>query len=281
MKIIKSPKIGFCYGVRRAIEIIEKEARQRGNVETLGEVVHNRHVMQRLTASGVKVADSPDKIESNTIVLGTHGTTPEVTGAIIERGIAIIDTTCPFVLRAQHAARRLAEAGFFLIVFGNANHAEVTSILGYAASRGTAATDIQTITSLATIPRRIGILSQTTQIPSRFTLFVKGILDAVYRKDSEIRIFDTICHDIRDRQAAALDLAKRVDVMMVVGGRNSANTGHLADLCATAVKTYRIESASDIDPSWFRGIQMVGITAGASTAPEEIAEVEQHLHALA
>ena len=273
MQIEKSGKIGFCYGVRRAVDILEKEAKQRSGVESLGEVVHNRHVMRRLAAGGVKVVQSQAEIKGKAVVLGTHGVSPEVEAQITSRQIEIIDTTCPFVHRAQIAAWRLAEAGFFVIVFGDGNHAEVKGILGWAKGKGLAATDIKSITSLGELPRRTGILSQTTQIPAHFTAFVKGIFDTLYVKDAEIRVVDTICHDIRERQAAALDLAQRVDLMLVVGGRNSANTGHLADLCAAAVKTYKIENAGEINPAWLVGRQNIGITAGASTADEEIQEV--------
>jgi 4-hydroxy-3-methylbut-2-enyl diphosphate reductase len=131
------------------------------------------------------------------------------------------------------------------------------------------------------LPRRVGILSQTTQIPSRFTEFVKGFLDSALIKDSEIRIIDTICHDIRLRQAAALKIANRADVMLVIGGRNSANTRHLVELCSTVTTTYLIETAEEIQPSWLKGKSHVGVTAGASTAEQTINEVLARLKVMA
>ncbi|MBN1367563.1 MAG: 4-hydroxy-3-methylbut-2-enyl diphosphate reductase [Dehalococcoidales bacterium] len=277
MKIEKSAKIGFCFGVRRALDILQKEARKRGGIETFGDIVHNEQVLQNLAKQGIRVAHTIPDIRGKVVVLGAHGVTPEVEEQIKARGIAVINTTCPFVHRAQIAARRLVEAGFFVIVYGDADHAEVKGILGWAKDKGIATTDEKVVASLKKLPRRVGILSQTTMIPSKFLRFVKDNLDTVYIKDSEIRIVDTICHDIRERQAAALKLAKNVDVMLVIGGRESANTSHLAVLCATAAKTYKIETADELKKSWFKGKNKIGITAGASTADETIEEIIKKL----
>jgi 4-hydroxy-3-methylbut-2-enyl diphosphate reductase len=126
-------------------------------------------------------------------------------------------------------------------------------------------------------PRRLGILSQTTQVPAYFVEFIKRIIDLALTKDSEIRIIDTICHDIRERQAAALDLARRADLMLVVGGRSSANTNRLAEICAEVTQTHLIETAQDIQPAWVQGRSHVGVTSGASTAEETVDEVLQKL----
>ena len=280
MIIEKSAKIGFCFGVRRALNILEKEARERGGVETLGEVVHNEQVLQNLSKLGIKVARTVSDIQGNTIVLGAHGVTPEVEEEIKARHIRIIDTTCPFVHRAQIAAKRLADAGFFVIIYGDAHHAEVRGLLGWAKGKGIATTDEKFVTSLTELPRHLGFLSQTTMIPAKFSQFIKNIFDTVYTKDSEIQIVDTICYDIRERQAAALDLAKRANVMLVIGGRESANTSHLAELCTTAARTYKIETADELKKTWFRGKPKIGITAGASTADETIEEIIKRLESL-
>ena len=277
MKIKKSAKIGFCFGVRRALDILEKEAEERGGLETLGEIVHNEQVLQQLARQGIRVANSIPEIKGKTVVLSAHGVAPEVEEQIKTLGIEIINTTCPFVYRAQTAAKRLAEADFFVIVYGDANHAEVKGILGWAKGKGIATTDEKVVAKVKELPRRIGILSQTTMIPANFIGFVQKIMDNVYVKDSEIRIVDTICHDIRDRQAAALELAGQVDVMLVIGGKNSANTSHLAELCGTRAKTYKIETAAELKKTWFKGKKRIGITAGASTAGETIDEIMEKL----
>jgi len=131
------------------------------------------------------------------------------------------------------------------------------------------------------IPRRLGVLPQTTQIPAHFTEFVKKLIDSAFVKDSELRVIDTICHDIRRRQAAAIKLANKVDLMLVIGGRNSANTNHLVELCSTATKTHLIETAEDIQPSWLQGQSHIGVTAGASTAEQTINEVWLKLETMA
>ena len=277
MIIKKSSKIGFCYGVRHALDILERVTRERSGIETLGEIVHNKQVIQRLSNIGVKVAQKVEEIQGSAIVLGTHGVAPEIEEQIRAKHIEVIDTTCPFVHRAQIAARRLSETGFYIIIYGDADHDEVKGILGWAQGNGIATTDISVISSLLNLPRRIGILSQTTQIPEKFINFIKGIFDSIYIKDCEIQIIDTICHDIRERQTAALELAKQVDMMLVIGGRNSANTTHLSELCSLAVKTHKIETAYEIKPIWLRGKQRVGITAGASTSEETIEEVVERL----
>jgi 4-hydroxy-3-methylbut-2-enyl diphosphate reductase len=280
VKIEKTKEIGFCYGVKRAIDILDRIAGERGGVETLGAVVHNQQVLQRLAEIGVRVVSSIDDIRGNTVAISSHGVSPQVEAEIRARHIDIINTTCPFVHRVQIAARRLAENGFFVIIYGDADHTEVNGVLGWAEGRGVATLDERFIAKLDPLPRRLGILSQTTQIPAYFTEFVKRLIDLVFTRDSELRIIDTICHDIRRRQAEALELARRVDLMLVIGGRSSANTSRLTELCSTATETYLIETAGEIKPSWFRGKHHIGITSGASTPEPTIDEVLARLEGL-
>ncbi len=276
-KIEKAARTGFCFGVRRAINTLEKVARERGGVETLGAVVHNQQVLQKLSKIGVKVVNSVDAIQGDTVVTSSHGVSPDLEDKIRVRRINIISTTCPFVRRAQVAARRLAESGFFVIVYGDVDHPEVKGILGWAQGKGLATTDEKAVAALNPLPRRLGILSQTTQVPAQFAAFTKKIIDLALQKDSEIRIIDTICHDIRERQAAALELANRADLMLVVGGRSSANTNRLAELCAQVTETHLIETAAEIKPAWLKGKKLIGITAGASTDEQTVDEVMQKL----
>ena len=281
MRIEKATKIGLCFGVKRAIDIVEKTARERGGVETLGDVVHNQQVLKRLAGLGVKVVKDVNNIQGDTVVISAHGVSPQLLDEVWARHIEIIDTTCPFVRRAQVVAQRLAASGFFVAIYGDANHAEVKGILGWAGGKGMATLDEKSITTLDPVPRRLGILSQTTQLPANFTGFVKELIDCAFIKDSELRIIDTICHDIRERQEKALELAKKVDFMFVVGGHNSANTNRLAELCSKVTKTYLIETADEIQPSWLQGQHRIGITSGASTAKQTIDEVVKKLEAIA
>ncbi len=280
LSVEKARGTGFCFGVKRTIEMLERVAHERGSVEALGAIVHNQQVLQRLADIGVKVADNLDDIKSNTVAIGAHGVSPEIEDRIHARYADIINTTCPFVHRAQIAARRLARSGFFVIIFGEADHPEVRGILGWADGNGIATLDEDFINKLERLPRRFGVLSQTTQIPVRFNEFVKKIIDTALTKDSELRIIDTICHDIRERQQAALELAKRVDLMLVIGSHTSANTNHLAELCAAATRTHLIETAGEIQSAWLQNHLRVGITGGASTAEWTINEVMTKLEGL-
>jgi 4-hydroxy-3-methylbut-2-enyl diphosphate reductase len=272
-RIEKAGQTGFCFGVRRAIGELEKLARERGGVETLGAVVHNRQVLQRLAGIGVRVVDNIEDITGGTVVTSSHGVSPDLEERIRARNIEVISTTCPFVRRAQMAARRLSNSGFFVVVYGDAGHPEVKGILGWAEGRGLATRDPGAVAALKPLPRRIGLLSQTTQVPAEFAAFARKIIDLALTRDSEIRIVDTICHDIRERQAAALELARRADLMLVVGGRHSANTNRLAELCTAVTETHLIETAAEIEPGWLKGKELIGVTAGASTAEQDVDEV--------
>ncbi len=279
MKVEKAEKIGFCFGVKRAIDILEKVARERGGIETLGAVVHNRQVLQRLAEIGVRVAKSVDEIRERAVATSSHGISPQVEEELRARETEIISTTCPFVHRAQVAARRLAESGFFVVIYGDVDHPEVKGILGWTRGKGIATLNNDFVRDFDRIPRRLGVLSQTTQIPASFTGFIKGLVDTAFTRDSEMRITDTICHDIRERQAAALKLAGRVDLMLVVGGHHSANTNRLAELCSAVTETHLVETAGEVQPSWLQGRHHIGITAGASTDEQTVNEVLRKLQA--
>lgn len=280
-KIEKAAGIGFCFGVKRTIDLLEKMARDRGELTTLGAPIHNERVLERLAKAGVKVADSLEDIEGGLVAIGAHGVSPQLEEQIRARSTEVINTTCPFVHRAQLAAQRLAKAGFFVVVYGEANHPEVKGILGWADNQGIATLDARVIEALDNRPKRLGILSQTTQITSSFAEFAKDIIDFALTKDAEIRIIDTICHDIRSRQQSAFKLAQKVDLMLVVGSHTSANSHHLADLCAKATETYLIETADEIRPEWLGNYRHIGVAAGSSTAEETVREVLDRLQAKA
>jgi 4-hydroxy-3-methylbut-2-enyl diphosphate reductase len=281
LRIEKTKTIGFCSGVRRALDIVERAARKHGRLETLGAIVHNQPVLDRLEGIGVSIAASVDEVKGNLVVTSAHGLSPRTEQELRARRIDIIDTTCPFVHRAQIAARRLAKADFFVIVYGDTKHPEVEGVLGWAGSNSLATLDERAAAGAEPLPRRLGILSQTTQVPARFSEFVRGVIGHALGKDSELRIVDTICHDIRERQAGALKLAGRVELMLVIGGRSSANTGRLVQLCSGVTETRLIETAAEIQDSWFQGKEHIGIASGASTAQETIDEVVSRLELIA
>jgi len=279
-RIEKAARTGFCFGVRRAINMLEKVARERGGVETLGAVVHNQQVLQKLAEIGVSVVNDIDDVKGDVVVTSSHGVSPDLEESIKARNIDVVSTICRSVRRAQVAAKRLADAGFFVIIYGDGNHPEIKGILGWAKGQGVATLNEKAVVALDPLPRRIGILSQTTQVPAHFAEFVKKIIDIALVKDAEIRIIDTICHDSQERQTAALELARRADLMLVVGGRSSANTNRLAELCSHLAETYLIETADEIQPLWIEGKDLIGVTAGASTAEESVDEVIKKLQEL-
>ena len=269
MEIEQAAESGFCTGVRRAIDILERTARELGPVETLGPVVHNQQVIEKLAQSGIRVIESLDHVQGNILAVSSHGVSPQVLEEMRNRGLKVIDTTCPIVRRAQIAARRLADAGFWVIIFGDENHPEVQGVLGWAGGKGFATMEVS---ALGRTSRRIGILSQTTQSFSAFAYFIAQFAQSRLNRLSELRIVNTICDATRRRQQSALELSKRVDLMLVIGGRSSANTRRLAEICSTAgVETYHIEGAVEIDPLWLQDRRRIGVTAGAST-PEEAVE---------
>lgn len=271
MEIEKAAEMGFCFGVRRAIKLVEKAAQERGALQTLGALVHNQQVVDKLTKHGVTIAKNLDEIQGSVVAIASHGVGPEVLKQIKKQGLEVIDATCPFVRKAQIVAQRLGEEGFWVLVFGDASHPEVQAVLGWAGEKASASTEIP---QFNTKPKRLGILCQTTQNQERFSNFVAKIIASEPAKFPELRIFNTICDATRKHQIAALKLAKKVDLMIVIGSRDSANTKRLAEICAdTGVVTYHIETAADLNPSWTRGQQRIGVTAGASTPDEVIDEV--------
>ena len=271
MQIEKAAEIGFCTGVRRAINMIERAATELGPLQTLGPIVHNQQVVDRLAEHGVTVAESLDQLKREILCISSHGVGPQVIQEAEARGIRIIDTTCPFVRRSQVAAKRLANSGFSVIVFGDENHREVQGVLGYAGEKGLATVKVPSFKKLSP---RVGILSQTTQSFSAFHNFVSSFVQTHLESIAELRVVNTICDATRKHQEAALELARRSDLMLVVGSRGSANTKRLAELCSALVETHHIETAQEIDPKWLSGkVERIGITAGASTPDEVIDEV--------
>ena len=278
MKVEKARELGFCFGVRRALSIIEGEAGGAGIV-TLGPIVHNKTVVARLKGLGVGVVDDIDGLKGGVIAISSHGVSPQTLDRINARGLEVIDTTCPIVRSAQKAAHRLAGAGFGVIIFGEASHPEVRGLLGWAGSNAIASMDAEAV-SVDGLPRRIGILAQTTQSRGEFTAFVNRLCERLLPNSTEVRIINTLCQETQKRQLAAEELAATSDLMIVVGGHNSANTRRLAEVCQHIVDTYHIENASEINAEWLKGRRSVGVTAGASTPDEAIEQVIRRIKEL-
>ena len=294
MEIEIAQELGLCFGVRRAIKLLKEAASKYGRIETLGPVAHNQQLIQELTKGGVKIVEDLDQAQNKILAITTHGVSPEVLSEIGARGIHIIDTTCPIVRKAQNAARELAHAGLDVIIFGEAKHSEVKGLLGWAGNKGIAALDVRQIVSYeqeaealsvakgqqSPAPYRLGVISQTTQSQSAFVEFTTQLVAAFYSKLKEIRIVDTLCRTIRRRQEAAIRLAKRSELMIVIGSSSSANTRHLAELCSNIVETHLVESPLEVNNSWLTGKHRIGITTGASTPDEAIEELVAKLKSL-
>ncbi len=275
MEIRLASERGFCFGVKRAIELAEKAVAKQGCLESLGAIVHNRQVVDQFSSKGMRIIQNLNSMKGNTLLIPSHGIRAEILSQAEERNMNIIDATCPIVRNAQKVAHNLYEEGFTVLVFGDASHTEVKGLLSRAGNDAIATTDIP---NFKTSTRRIGVLSQTTQSRKEFAAFLERLLDSELGSLHEIRIFNTICNATRKRQADALQLASEVDWMLIVGGHDSANTRHLAEICqSTGVKTLHIETAQELDYAQWDRQSCVGITAGASTPEWVIEEVIQKL----
>lgn len=273
MKVIVADHAGFCFGVKRALDMVLKAAEKGKPLYTLGPLIHNPQVVEKLRAAGVEVVKDVRDVKEGWLVMPSHGVPKEVTKAAKDAGLVIVDVTCPFVAKVHKRAEDLAEQGFQVVVVGDSGHSEVKGILSAA---GDSATTVSTPEEAkgAAWTGRVGIVAQTTQVEERF----QEIVEIISGLAGEVQAYDTICYATRDRQTAVLQLAPRVQALMVVGGRNSANTTRLREICeSTGLPTYHIETADEIDDAWFNGIAVVGLTAGASTPDWIIEEVQRKL----
>jgi 4-hydroxy-3-methylbut-2-enyl diphosphate reductase len=274
MQITKTEETGFCFGVKRALKTLEEAARKFGEVETVGPVVHNQQVVDQFARLGVKVVADPDQVKGRVAVISSHGLPPQAAEKLRSRRITVVDTTCPNVHRAQLAAKRLAEAGFWLVIYGDPAHPEVKAILGWADQQGIATLESSDVARLDKSPKRVGVLSQTTRNESDFTNFVNDLACLLLPHVQELSVLNTLCDVTKRRQAAALELAKQVDVMIVVGGRNSANTRILAEICSSAgTETHHVETATEIQHTWLKRGMSIGVTSGTSIPDNVIDEV--------
>lgn len=292
MEIVLAPEMGFCQGVRRALEMAEEAVRQGRTVRTLGDIVHNPQAVERLRRLGIEVVGSPDEVRAGQVAMITaHGAPPEVPQRAIERGIALLDATCGLVRRVQRLAREMAEAGYGVVVCGDPAHAEVRGILGYAGERAAAGRTPEEVHLFCVergladpwkAYRRLVVLFQTTQREEVYQDFVCHLAQRAFPPLREMRVFNTVCAAVARREPAARQLARSVDAVVVVGGKDSANTRHLAETCAAVgVPTYHIERAEELQAEWLAGVERVGVTAGTSTPDEAVAEVVDRLRGMA
>lgn len=273
-KIVTAKRAGFCFGVKRAIDITTDMARSdKKGIFTLGPIIHNPQVIDRLKEEGIYPinADDLDKKNIGALIIRTHGIPNQLYENIAARAFRLVDATCPFVKKAQRYAKLLKESGYQVVILGDINHPEVKGLMSYA---GEDVIVVDEGTRLQGLRSKVGIIVQTTQPVEA----LKKLLLKVVDHAKEIKVYNTICNSTALRLKETEDMCHKVDVMIVVGGKNSANTGQLANLCKDLhVSTYHVETASEISADWFSGAKKVGVTAGASTPDWIIREVEKRL----
>ena len=274
MKVIVAEPRGFCAGVTRAVHLAEQSLQRGKRVYSLGPLIHNPQVVERLYKQGLTVTETLEEIPDGAAVLiRSHGEPARIFLEAKRRGLEIIDGTCVLVRRAQNIVKQLQEQGYQVLIVGDSNHPEVRGVMAYAPDAICLSdqSDLQKIAG----HRRLGIIAQTTYSLTAFGQMV-GLV--VASGCAEVKVLDTICQATHARQQAALEVTKQVQVMFVLGGRQSANTARLAELCAAhGVDTYHLESWQQFREQHICGKTIAGVTAGASTPDWAIEEFVRNL----
>jgi 4-hydroxy-3-methylbut-2-enyl diphosphate reductase len=267
-EIVVARYAGYCYGVERALRLTGEALEGAPSpVATLGPIIHNPSVVGSLKDRGVDVVDDVDEAAAGTLIVRTHGVSPDVIEHAHARRLNVVDATCPFVSVAQRKAAALREAGYAVVILGERDHPEVVGLQGFAGAEAVVVEDAAGLPLDRLRGRRVGVVVQTTQTRANLSALAAELAPLA----RELLVFNTVCDATEKRQSAACELADEVDVVVVVGGRNSANTARLAQLCAAIEpRTHHIESAAELRPEWLDGARRVGVTAGASTPDEEI-----------
>ncbi|MCL0086181.1 4-hydroxy-3-methylbut-2-enyl diphosphate reductase [Thermodesulfovibrionales bacterium] len=271
IEILTAKHAGFCFGVKRAVDMAFHAAAMGSGVYTLGPVIHNPQAVEQLRSKGVSAIDDICNDKIKTLVIRTHGVPREISEELANKKYKVVDATCPFVKNAQQYAKLLREDGYQVIIIGNKEHPEVKGLMSYAGE------DVIVVDSGDVLPglkSKVGIVVQTTQPVSALKRFVSDVAEQA----KEIKVFNTICNSTLLRLKETEEMTQKTDAMVVVGGKNSANTSRLAQLCRSmSIPTYHIETASEIKDDWFLTMHKVGVTAGASTPDWIIKEVEERI----
>lgn len=274
MKIILAESAGFCFGVKRATSMAFEAAEHYHQICSLGPIIHSPQLVRKLEEKGVRVIKKVDEIPEGAVIIRSHGVTAVELDGILSRELTIVDATCPFVKKAQDHAALLSREGYVVILVGEADHPEVQGIVSYA--RDGEVFVVADRRQAEELPRksRIGVVAQTTQSFEN----LRQVVEVCLEKSKELRVFNTICSATTVRQNEARTIARQADMMLVIGGFNSANTTRLAQICQDIQpRTHHVETAGQIDPAWFVGVTTVGITAGASTPRWIIDEVMERV----
>lgn len=269
MKVFVAKGAGFCYGVKRAMDMAYAFAdKNKGKkLYSLREIIHNPQEVKKLESRGVETVEEIGEIKGDAAaIISTHGVTPAEEAALKAKNVEEMDTTCPYVKKIHLIVKRLKEEGYGIIIVGDRDHYEVRGILGYAGQGAAVVSDIKEVKKL-NVRARMGIVAQTTLNEAVFSEISCALMQRVFTfRNSEARIFNTICDATHKRQEATVALAKRADVVVIVGGKNSANTRRLTELAKGILKdVHHIESEEELKAAWFKGKKSAGVSAGAST----------------
>jgi len=273
LQVILADKAGFCSGVNRAINHLLDQAARYGSGSTFGPLVHNEEVVDYLKQRAVTSVEKPEDAVGSFLAIRTHGVTPEMLKRLYNlEGVTIIDLTCPRVQRVQKKAAQLREQGFNIVIFGNAEHPEVKGLLGWAGGDATVISSLEELKDLVT-ETPAGLIAQTTSDPDLYD----QVKQTFKEKNPEGQVYDTLCPETRLRQGEIINLAKRVEALVVVGSESSANTKALYDCCRQLKPSCRINNARELPKSFLRRYKIIGVTAGASTPPWTIKEVVESM----
>ncbi len=280
MKVIVAETAGFCFGVRRAVDTVYEQAGEETVLKpiyTCGPIIHNEEVVKDLEERGVRVLDEERIHESRggTVIIRSHGVGRQICEELKGRGFQVVDATCPFVKKIHRIVQEESEKGRTIIIIGNAEHPEVKGIQGWCRERAHVVETLEEASKLTLLAdTKLCIVSQTTFNYNKFQLLVEIIL----KKSYDSIVVNTICSATHERQAEAKQLASKVDVMLVIGGKHSSNTQKLYEICRKECNsTYYIQTVRDLNPKWLEGKRIVGITAGASTPNHIIEEVHTNV----
>lgn len=276
MKAVLAKHAGFCFGVKRATQMAFEAAGQDKKTFTLGPIIHSPQVVHKLEEMGVGLVKDLSGVKAGsggTVIIRSHGVLASEMEEAYQKDLEVLDATCPFVKKAQEHVKYLSEAGYDVLVVGDADHPEVQGIVSYGKGKVFVVASGDQVKKLPKLGK-MGVVAQTTQSFDN----LKSVVTECLRRSGEVRVYNTICDATAVRQEEATELAGQVDCMIVIGGYNSANTRRLAEICKELQpKTYHIETAIEIDCSWFQGVETVGVTAGASTPKWIIDEVMNRL----
>jgi len=261
MKIETAKHSGFCFGVKRAIQIVAETAQNNKKTVTLGPIIHNPQMVEFLMKKGLHSVDDIKDITDETVIIRSHGITAENYKLLVKRGLNIVDATCPFVKKAQEYAQKLTKDGYQLYILGEKDHPEVEALLSYIDDSAVVVTNPDVDFKNPT-QKKVALIAQTTQSEKKFESLAKKLIHV----SEELHVVKTICNATILRQETTRNLAQKVDIMIVIGGKNSANTTRLAEIARTeGCNTFHIETEGELKEVWFKDVDYVGISAGAST----------------